>query len=167
MTPHWLAGLRIEPPTSLAWAAGTIPEATYDRNGLPFNLQKSETLVWLFTDVPYHEEKVRREYVGASQGVSIRVMKGVYYRVGGFKGRPVETAQIEKIDEGLLGITTKHVYFKGARKSFRIPYSKIVSWDPYDDGIGLMRDARSARPQIFITGDGWFTYNLVTNLAQM
>lgn len=31
----------------------------------------------------------------------------------------------------------------------------------------LMRDAASAKPQIFITGDGWFTYNLVTNLAQI
>jgi hypothetical protein len=28
MMPHWLAGLRIEPPPSLACATGTIPEAT-------------------------------------------------------------------------------------------------------------------------------------------
>ena len=30
-----------------------------------------------------------------------------------------------------------------------------------------MRDAQTARPQTFRTGDGWFVYNLTTNLAQM
>ena len=29
-----------------------------------------------------------------------------------------------------------------------------------------MRDAQTAKPQTFRTGDGWFPYNLVTNLAQ-
>ena len=32
-----------------------------------------------------------------------------------------------------------------------------------DDGI---RDAQTAKPQEFRTGDGWFIYNLVTNLAR-
>ena len=26
--PHWLAGLRMDPPPSLAWATGTMPDAT-------------------------------------------------------------------------------------------------------------------------------------------
>ena len=28
-----------------------------------------------------------------------------------------------------------------------------------------MRDAQTARPQAFRTGDGWFAYNLAANLA--
>ena len=28
-----------------------------------------------------------------------------------------------------------------------------------------MRDAQTAKPQSFRTGDGWFVYNLVTNMA--
>ena len=35
------------------------------------------------------------------------------------------------------------------------------------DGFGIMGDAPTAKPQTFRTGDGWFPYNLVTNLAQM
>jgi len=46
-------------------------------------------------------------------------------------------------------------------------YEKIVSFESYEDGIGLQRDAASVKPQSFVTGDGWFTYNLITNLAQM
>ena len=29
-----------------------------------------------------------------------------------------------------------------------------------------MRDAQTARPQAFRTGDGWFAYNLAANLAR-
>ena len=29
-----------------------------------------------------------------------------------------------------------------------------------------MRDNQRAKPESFSTGDGWFIYNLVTNLAQ-
>ena len=31
----------------------------------------------------------------------------------------------------------------------------------------MMRDAQTAELQTFRTGDGWFVYNLATNLAQM
>ena len=65
-----------------------------------------------------------------------------------------------------MGVTSKHIYFHGARKRFRVRYDRIVSFEPYRDGIGIMRDAQTAKPQTFQTGDGWFIYNLVTNLAQ-
>ncbi len=134
---------------------------------IPFNLQKSETLVWVFKGVQYFEEKTRTHYRGGSRGVSFRVMKGVYYRVGDFKGERVQTSETVLIDTGLLGITTKHIYFAGPQKRFRIRFDKIVSFDAYSDGIGVMRDAQTAKPQSFLTGDGWFTYNLIVNLAQM
>ena len=66
-----------------------------------------------------------------------------------------------------MGITTKHIYFAGARKKFRVRYDRIVSFEPYDDGFGIMRDAQTAKPQTFRTGDGWFAYNLAVNLSQM
>jgi len=40
----------------------------------------------------------RTKYVGASQGVSIRITKGVRYHVGGFSGRPVTTT-FEKVND--------------------------------------------------------------------
>ena len=33
--------------------------------------------------------------------------------------------------------------------------------------FGIMREVQTAKPQNFRTGDGWFTYNLAVNLAQM
>jgi hypothetical protein len=145
-----------------------IPERLYIKSGqLPFNLQKDEKLVWIFQGVKYFEQKTMRQYVGGSSGVSIRVAKGVYFRTSGFSARPVDTTETVQADNGILGITTKHLYFAGAYKSFRIPYPKIVSFMPYGDGIGVQRDAATAKPQSFITGDGWFIYNLVTNLSRI
>ena len=37
--------------------------------------------------------------------------------------------------------------------------------NPYDNWLGTMREAQSAKPQTFPTGDGWFAYNLAANLA--
>ncbi len=146
---------------------GEVPTRMEMPEQLPFNLQKSETMVWLFANTDYLEERVKREIVGRSQGVSVRIAKGVYYRTGAFKGTPVETAYTAHVDNGILGVSTKHIYFTGPRKGLRIPFSKIVTINPYEDGIGIHRDASSAKPQIFRTGDGWFTYNLVMNLSRM
>lgn len=146
---------------------GNIPERLNIDGQLPFNLQKTEKVIWVFQDVDYYEQKNRRQYVGGSQGMSIRIAKGVYYRAGAFKGRSVETTETVHIDSGLLGVSNKHIYFSGPSKSFRIRHDKVVAFDPYEDGFGLQRDAQSAKPQTFITGDGWFAYNLVANAAQL
>jgi hypothetical protein len=147
--------------------SGVIPNRMQFDGRLPLNFQKNEQVVWVFDQVDYLEEKTRREHVGGSRGVSVRVMKGVYYHIGGFKGRTIERTEMVHADTGVVAVTTKQIYFSGARKGFRIPYNKIVSFEPYTDGMGVMRDALSAKPQIFVTHDGWFTYNLVTNLARL
>lgn len=156
--------------TALAKAAtlrelfeGNIPERM-KISGLSLVLQKGEKIVWAFPDAEYIEQRTQRGFSGVSHGLSIRVMKGVYYRPSVFRGSPVERTAAVSHGRGTLVITNKHVSFVGS-KSVRIPYKKIVSVQPYKDGIGLQRDAATAKPQSFVTGDGWFTYNLITNLA--
>ena len=147
-------------------AEGIIPDRLGDIGRVPFNLMKSEKLVWVFDGVDYYEVRTRRERRGTSHGASIRIAKGLYYRPSTFSSRTEEWEETARMDTGLLGVTSKHLYFHGPRKRFRIRYDRIVSFDPYKDGIGVMRDAQTAKPQTFKTGDGWFIYNLVTNLAR-
>ena len=109
---------------------------------------KSETLVWVIGGVGYLETVVRRERRGTSHGVSIRVAKGLYYRPSTFRSRPIEWEETVHADTGLRELTTKHVYFAGSRKRFRVRYDRIVSFDPYDDGFGIMRDAQTAKPWV-------------------
>lgn len=155
----------------LKWAViqdlleGKIPDRLSISGTLPFNFLKNETLVWLFQDVPYYERKTITQYAGRSHGASVRVAKGLYIRSGAFRGQPVKTDQVVHVDTGMVGVTTHHIYFAGPAKSFRVNYAKIVSFEPFADALGIQRDAQTAKPQIFVTGDGWFTYNLVVNLV--
>ena len=145
---------------------GVIPKRMRFYRSPRLNFQKNEQVVWTFEGIDYLEDRTRRQYIGASSGVSIRVMKGIYYHVGGFKGRAIDRTERIHVDTGLVAVTTKQIYFSGAKKAFRIPYAKIVSFEPFSNGLGIMRDSVSAKPQIFVTQDGWFTYNLVSNLAR-
>lgn len=146
---------------------GEIPQKVQIQGALPFNFQKGEKIVWVFQGVSYVEDKTYRRYVGSSSGVSVRVARGVYYRMSGYRGHPIDYNQRTKLDVGTLAITDKSLYFGGTTKSFRIPFKKIVSFQPFTDGIGLFKDTANARAQIFITQDGWFTHNLLTNLCHL
>ena len=95
------------------------------------------------------------------------IARGLYYSPRQFRSQTHEWDETVHVGTGLLALTSKHIYFHGGAKSFRIPYSKIVSFEQFRDGFGLMRDAQTAKPQWFRTGDGWFVYNLVTNLARL
>ena len=151
---------------------GIVPQRQNINGRIPFNLMKSEQLIYtpkhgVMDGVDYLEVVTRRERRGSSHGLSIRVARGVYYRPGVFRSRSVEWEETVHQDTGLLGFTTKHLYFSGTKKKFRVRYDRIVDFEPFSDGFGLMRDAQTAKPQSFRTGDGWFAFNLATNLAQM
>ena len=102
----------------------------------------------------YLETVVRWERRGSSQGLSIRVARGLYHRPSAFRSRPIEWEETVHADTGMLSLTTKHIYFAGSRKRFRVRYDRIVAFEPFSDGSGIMRDAQTARPQTFRTGDG-------------
>ncbi len=112
---------------------------------MPFNLQKSERLVWFFHDTLYREERVLPPLKGGGQA-------GQYVMVD--------------VETGTLGLTDKHIYFVGETERFRITYEKVIAFQEFEDGVGIQRDAIRARPQEFITDEGWFTYNLLITLAQ-
>ena len=77
LTQKELDGNRAQ--TSLVQAAvirditqGIIPQRQNVRGHMPFNLMKSEQLVWVIQDVDYLETVVRRERQGTSHGLSIK-----------------------------------------------------------------------------------------------
>lgn len=147
---------------------GQIPENKLNIQGnLPFLLQKNENVIWIFQNVDFYEQRTRTIYQGKTQGVSIRIAKGLYYRTGSFKGNPVKIEEMKYISRGIVALTNKQIYFASSAKNFKVPYNKIVTIDPYEDGVGLQKDGANTKPQVFKGLDGWFTYNLISNLNQM
>jgi len=128
---------------------------------LPFKLQTKEVVLWAFPNTRLFERITKRKITGGSTGASFRIMKGVYWRVGGFKGVPVAWDETHHTDTGLLVLTNKHLLFSGPVRNQRIAYSKLASIDPHSDAIEIQRDAATAKPQIFRDIDGQFAYNLI------
>ena len=91
---------------------GIVPQRQNIQGRVPFNLMKSEQLVWIMEGVDYLETVVRRERTGSSHGLSIRVARGLYYRPSTFRSRAVEWEETVHQDTGLLGFTPKHLYFR-------------------------------------------------------
>lgn len=144
---------------------GNVPTPNITISGdFPFLLGKGEHLIWLFRNITLYQQKVQREYVGRSRGVSVRVMKGVYYRTGGFKGRPVETTVMQRIGTGSVCLTDKNLYFASSEKSLKMPFSKILSIESYSNGIGLQKDGASDKPMFLEGINSWFIYNVISNL---
>jgi|SRR5579871_509023 len=147
---------------------GKLPKDRLDISGnSPFLLEKGETIIWIFQKVEFYEQRSRTTFEGKSKGVSIKIAKGVYYKIGQFKGNPVTTTQMTLIANGMFALTNKNIYFASISKSFKIPYKKLISMTQYSDGIELQKDGVSAKPQIFKGLDGWFTYNIISNLKNV
>jgi hypothetical protein len=125
---------------------GIVSERFTVTGSLPFALQNDEKVVWAFPDTEYIQDRVRRRHVG---------------------GQSIEDTVHSPIDRGWFVVTNKNLYFAGAVKSLRLPLKKIVSFKNFSNGLGLTREGVNARPLTFITGDGQFTYSLVSNLVKI
>ena len=131
---------------------------------IPFLLEKGENILWLFQNVEFYEQRTKTSFEGRSQGISIKIAKGVYYRTGNFKGNPVVNTQMTLLGSGILALTNKNLYFSSSIKNLKTPFKKLISLTEYSDGIGMQKDGTTAKPQIFKNIDGWFAYNLISHL---
>src|SRR5436309_2915272 len=79
-----------------------IPHRVTLAGDVSINFQRGEQVAWAFPQSPYYEDKTRRQYVGGSQGVSVRVAKGLYFRTSAFHGRPIDTTERVHVDTGTV-----------------------------------------------------------------
>lgn len=134
---------------------------------VPVMLGRGETALWVYDNVTMFQEKIIREYQGGSRGMSYRICKGVTYRTGSFKGRPVERSSMDKVGVGSLVITNKHFFFHCPTASVKIPFSKLVGVTPYSDGLEVHKEEAKPKRTVFQGFDAWFVMNvlnLVNNL---
>jgi hypothetical protein len=108
------------------------------RDESPILLKKGEFLILVIENAGLVEMgRERGSYRGGSQGVSIRVTKGVYYRVGGHRGTFVPGPETLKIvDQGTSVITNQRVVFQGAGKTREWLFTRLIGVD-HDPGRGV------------------------------
>lgn len=83
------------------------------------------------------ERVVNRGYQGGSAGVSIRVAKGVSFRVGQQKGRMISEKGIVEVDTGTFVVTNQRLMFVGSKKSFSYPFSQLIGYQVFTNGIDI------------------------------
>ena len=130
---------------------------------MPFKLGKKELLIWAFKPVNAYEHKSSYRYEGGSRGVSIRVAKGLYWRVGNFKGNRVPVEQRIDIGTGFLAVTNKNLFFLSGGKTLRVPHNKIISIVPTGNSVLVGRDQVRSHTLEFETDDNWAFANILGN----
>lgn len=141
--------------------AGT-PNPRVQVPDMPFNLKKDEKLIYAF-QIPVKEVVTKKERIAGSRGVSIRVMKGVYYYMGGSKGQTIETKVNQSLGICSVAVTNQYLYIMSAETSFRIAFNKIVSIYNNGDNVIIYRDGAKNNPLMLEYNDTWFLYNILQN----
>ncbi len=102
---------------------------------MPFTLAKNEMVIWTFRNARAYEHETGYRYEGGSHGASIRVVKGLYRRMGNFAGRRAPVKQRNKIGNGTLAITNRNLFFMSGTKTLRISHDKMISITPTGNSV--------------------------------
>lgn len=99
--------------------------------------KKGEAVHYRAHSSTIEDKVISTQYVGASHGVSLRVMKGVSYRVGASRGQKVEQRATVATSTGTVYLTNQRVVYDSATKPMELKLDKLVNMQVYGDGIML------------------------------
>jgi hypothetical protein len=84
-------------------------------------------------------------YVGGSHGVSIPLGHGFRYRISSYRGHPIQSQNLARVDTGQLVVTNQRLVFLGAKRDVSTPLAKVLQVEPYSDAIGIGREGKESR----------------------
>ena len=143
----------------LAWIAeGNLPVI---RTGV--NLKKGEVAHWEGAATWKHL-RTRRKRVAGTRSQSVRVTKGVRFKVGGTPGRTEEWQEFQTVDEGRAFITSGRLLFFGKQKNLNISHSKIMHLEPYKDAVTIHRG--TVNPTYFFMEDAVTFYAVLSTALE-
>lgn len=122
---------------SLSWLSDHLP----NQNNSVLVLNKDEEFIYKLQGVGLTEYRsTGSSYSGGSQGVSFRVMNGVYYRVGANRGsiqRNPETLQVTDIGDATF--TNQRIIFVGQKTNHQWDFDKLldVHMEPNGSSVSI------------------------------
>jgi len=112
-------------------------------------LKRKEELQVVLPNMALWEPRSVRQSVGGYGGPSFRIAKGVSWRLGAFRAQSESHEELRTIDQGRFTLTNKRLVFSGAKRTVDINLNKIVSIEPYSDGIAVRTSGRQ-KTQYFV-----------------
>lgn len=108
----------------------------------PLILKKGEQAC-LAVPATLARQQTRRQWVGSSQGFSFPIgHTGIRYRVGSFRGHPVEQQLLGKLDSGTLVVSNQRLAFIGSTKSISVAFAKLLHVECYSDALAVFQEGR-------------------------
>lgn len=127
----------------------------------PVILKRAEEAVLVLQNITFKEPRAVRTSVGGYAGPTIRIAKGISFKLGGGSSRSVSHDEIKSIDKGTLTITNKRLIFTGSMKTLNYNLSKILSITDFEDGIAIQRDNKQKKE--YFTGSDETEINYKVN----
>lgn len=149
--------------TDLEWFVEGVynGEFSLPTENCPIILKKTETPVLVIPNVILKEPRSVRTSVGGYGGPTIRIAKGISFRLGGGSSRSISHEEIKTIDQGTLTITNKRLAFTGTMKTLSYNLNKIISITEYEEGIAIQRENKQ-KTEYFL-GTNQFTLRYKRN----
>jgi len=121
-----------------------LPETKLQNDEFNIIIKKGEILHHADSAILKELKTVSLGYSGGSRGVSIRIMKGVNYRVGGHRGQIIKEDVWKETSRGALLITNQRLLLSpfAGNKPVSIPLNKILSYQVYENGIEVYKEGR-------------------------
>jgi hypothetical protein len=129
------------------------------------NFEPGEVSLWSFALSGYFTQRTKTQFAGGSQGISVRLAKGLYYRAGAFKGEPIRTDYLVAEALGSLILASRNVYFLSDLKALKLPVKRIIAVNLHKDAIVIMAGVTEAKPHIFKIDDPPFAANVLGRLS--
>lgn len=127
--------------------AGDLPEVTCS-----VSLQKSEVCHFV-TGASWAEVRTSTKRIdyGAVSG-RVKVMKGVYFRLGSVAPKRISEEALTTLDEGEMLITSKRVIFCGSKGSKSVTLKSLLGFEVFSDGLRLEKP-NGKPPYLLFSGD--------------
>ena len=150
------------PQSNLEWFAQKIYEGKVNlpTQNCPIIMKKNEKPIVVIPNIILKEPRSVRTTVGGYAGPTIRIAKGISFRLGGGSSRSESHEEIKSIDQGTLTITSKRLSFTGTMKNLNYNLNKIMSINEFEDGISIQRENKQKTE--YFTG----TNNIILNYTR-
>jgi hypothetical protein len=114
-------------------------------------LQRAEACHFVANNIVHKEMRTitkRVNYSGVS--ASIKIMKGVRYRIGSIAPQRVTLDVLTVVDSGSLHLTNKRILVQGTRKNTSVSLTKVIHFTVYTDGLQIQKETGK---DLYLTGD--------------
>ncbi len=123
---------------------GVLPTISNPESQVNVVFKPEEVLHWGMTANMMKRKKVTTRINYGGLTASVKIMKGVRYRVGSMNIGSVSKEIMDQEDSGIFFITNQRIGYIGYRKQFSFPFKKIGSLELRADGLHLFKDGKEA-----------------------